>query len=47
MIGIDAMVITPIPADGMGEVMFEVSRWITRPARARYDNTAISRGPAS
>lgn len=44
MIGIDAMVITPIPADGMGEVMFEVnSERITRPARS-FDNGAINRG---
>ncbi len=44
MIGIDAMVITPIPVNGMGEVMFEVnSERITRPARA-FDNGEIARG---
>lgn len=44
MLGLDAMVITPIPADGMGEVMFEVnSERITRPARST-DNSAIARG---
>ena len=44
MIGIDAMVITPIPVNGLGEVMFEVnSERITRPARA-LDNGAIARG---
>lgn len=44
MIGIDAMVITPIPVNGLGEVMFEVnSERITRPARS-IDNGAIARG---
>lgn len=44
MIGIDAMVITPIPVNGLGEVMFEVNEErITRPARA-FDNGAIARG---
>ena len=44
LLGIDAMVITPIPLNGMGEVMFEVnSERITRPARST-DNSAIPRG---
>lgn len=44
MIGLDAMIITPIPANGLGEVMFEINEErITRPARA-LDNGAIARG---
>jgi hypothetical protein len=37
-------VITPIPADGIGEVLFEINRErMSRPARSA-DNTAIARG---
>lgn len=44
MIGAVAQVITPIPADGMGEVRFEIkNELISRPARSS-DRTPISRG---
>ncbi len=44
MVGIEATVITPIPADGIGEVLFEINRErMSRPARSA-DNTAIARG---
>lgn len=44
MVGIEATVTTPIPANGIGEVLFEVSKErMSRPARSA-DNTAIARG---
>jgi membrane protein implicated in regulation of membrane protease activity len=44
MVGVEAMVITPIPAGGLGEVMFVLSdERITRPARSS-DSRAIARG---
>lgn len=44
MLGVNAEVITPIPANGLGEVMFVVNdERITRPARSS-DDAPISRG---
>ena len=44
MVGIEAMVTTPIPVDGLGTVLFELSQErMSRPARS-VDNTAIAGG---
>lgn len=44
MVGVEALVTTSIPAQGLGEVRFEISKeWIARPARSA-DNTPIARG---
>lgn len=44
MAGIEALVTTPIPADGLGTVLFEISHErLSRPARSA-DNTAIASG---
>lgn len=44
MVGLEAVVTTPIPADGLGEVLFEVhNERMNRPARSA-DNTLIPRG---
>ena len=44
MAGIEAMVTTPIPPDGLGTVLFEISHErLSRPARSA-DNTAIASG---
>jgi hypothetical protein len=44
MVGVEAVVTTPIPAAGLGEVAFEVhSERMSRPARSA-DNTPIVRG---
>jgi len=44
MVGIEAMVTTPIPVDGLGTVLFEMSQErLSRPARSA-DNIAIASG---
>jgi membrane protein implicated in regulation of membrane protease activity len=44
MAGVPATVTTPIPADGLGEVLFEISNErLSRPARSA-DNTPVPRG---
>jgi hypothetical protein len=44
MVGVQAVVTTPIPANGLGEVRFEVhSERMSRPARSA-DGSAIARG---
>ena len=44
MAGIEALVTTPIPPDGLGTVLFEISHErLSRPARSA-DNTAIASG---
>lgn len=44
MAGVQATVTTPIPVDGLGEVLFEISKErLSRPARSA-DNTPIPRG---
>jgi membrane protein implicated in regulation of membrane protease activity len=44
MVGVEGVVITPIPANGLGEVRFDVhSERMSRPARSA-DGAAISRG---
>jgi membrane protein implicated in regulation of membrane protease activity len=44
MVGIEATVTTPIPANGIGEVLFEISKErMSRPARSA-DNDPIARG---